>query len=161
MNTTITTITTKTTRHDADTARPAWRRVALAGVAGWLAATITVEVYAAVGRAAGLSILAGAPGAHAAQPVTSASFAFGVFICTFWGTVLALVVTRLASRPARIFVLTTVLLTAVSLASPLAAAHTAQSTKMFLAGAHLLAAAIVIPILSRWLPRVGRRVQKK
>lgn len=32
---------------------------------------------------ADVAMLAGAPGAHTAQPVTAASFAFGVFICTF------------------------------------------------------------------------------
>lgn len=150
------TATFATTRQDAPTTRPAWHRVALGGVAGWLAGTAAVEAYAALGRAAGLPMLAGAPGASAAQPVAPMDFAFGVFICTFWGTVLAYVIGRFASRPARTFALTTMLLTALSLASPLAAAHTADATKLFLTSGHLLVAAIVIPTLASRLPRQRR-----
>jgi Family of unknown function (DUF6069) len=151
-------MTTTTTHHDVQTTGPVWRRVALGGVAGWLAATAAVEVYAALGRAVGLSMRAGAPAAHTAQPVTAANFALGVFICTFWGTMLALVIVKVTSRPTRTFTLTTILLTTMSLASPLAAAHTAGSMKLFLACGHLLAAAIVIPILARQFPRTGRKV---
>jgi len=151
-----TAIATTTTDHDNQTNRPTWRRLALHGVAGCVAATAAVEFYAALGRTAGVAMLAGAPGAHTAQPVTAASFAFGVFICTFWGAVLALLLARVATRPTRAFILASTLLTAVSLVSPLAAAHTAESTKLFLAGGHLLTAAIVIPTLARRLPRIRR-----
>lgn len=90
------------------------------------------------------------PASHGRQ------LAFGVFICTFWGAVLALLLARVATRPTRAFILASTLLTAVSLVSPLAAAHTAESTKLFLAGGHLLTAAIVIPTLARRLPRIRR-----
>jgi hypothetical protein len=68
-----TAIATTTTDHDNQTNRPTWRRLALHGVAGCLAATAAVEFYAALGRTAGVAMLAGAPGAHTAQPVTAAS----------------------------------------------------------------------------------------
>jgi hypothetical protein len=139
---------------DRGAARPARRvlRVSAGGAAGWLAATAAIEAYAAIVRAAGVPMQAGAPGAHTAQHLTAGTFAAAVFLCTLTGTALALLAARFSDRPARTFAVTTVLLTAVSLASPLDAAHTAGSTKLFLACGHLIAAAIIIPALARQLP---------
>ncbi|GAA2985544.1 hypothetical protein LV75_005308 [Actinokineospora diospyrosa] len=64
---------------------------------------------------------------------------------------LALLVARYAKDAARTYLRTTVVLTALSLAGPLAAADTATSTKVVLVVAHLLAAAIVIPPVARRL----------
>lgn len=145
---TSTSLSQTTSRDNRASMRSTWR-IALAGAAGGIAATAAVELYGAVGRAAGITMRAGAPGAHAAAPVTAGSFAIGVLICTFWGTVLAVVVARVARRPVRVFTAITILLTAASLVSPLAASHTDSSTKLFLACAHVLAATVVIPTLAR------------
>ena len=75
----------------------------------------------------------------------------GVVVCTFWGTVLAAALSRRATNPSRTFVRVTVALAAASLIVPIGAAHTPGSTKVVLIGAHLLAAAIVIPVLNRAL----------
>ena len=64
---------------------------------------------------------------------------------------LAVVLARYARHPARAYLRATLALTALSLAVPLSAADTATSTKVMLACAHLLAAAIVIPAVTRRL----------
>jgi heme A synthase len=94
---------------------------------------------------------AGNIGSDTAQPITVGMFAMGTLICTFWGTVLAMILARRALHPAKTFARATIALTVFSLASPLAAGGTATSTKLTLAIAHLLAAAIVIPVITRRL----------
>jgi hypothetical protein len=126
---------------------PVWLTGALAGIA---AATAT-EFYGLIARAAGIPMAAGNIGAAEAGPITVGMFAMGTLICTFWGTILAMVLARYASRPARTFVRTALALTALSLAGPLAAGATATSTKLMLAVAHLIAAAIIIPVIARRL----------
>ncbi len=76
---------------------------------------------------------------------------------TFWGTVLAVVFARRASRPARAFLATTLPLLTLSLTGPLTANATA-ATKVTLACGHLIAAAIVIPVVTRRLA-VARRAR--
>jgi hypothetical protein len=136
---------------------PGWHRIGIQGACAGLAATAAVEVYAAVSKAEGVRMEAGAPGAHAAQQLTVATFAMAVLMCTLAGIVVAVLIARFARRPLRAFVAVAVALTAVSLVSPLAAAHTAEATKIFLAGGHLIAAAIAIPVLARAVAR-SRRV---
>jgi hypothetical protein len=137
--------------------RPVWLVSVLAGVT----AAAATEIYGLAARAADIVMAAGSIGATTAEPITVGMFAMGTLICTFWGTVLAVTLARYASRPAWAYVRTTVALTAVSLAGPLAAGDTATSTKLMLALAHLLAAAIIIPTVTRRLShapgRHGRR----
>jgi hypothetical protein len=99
---------------------------------------------------------AGFLGAAIASPLTAASFATGVLVCTFWGAVLATILAKKAAQPARLFVIIAAALTAVSLAVPAGAGATAAATKVTLAAAHILVAGIVIPILARHL-RPARR----
>ena len=122
------------------------------GVAAWIIAIVFIEIYRAIGRAADVKMAAGAPGARSAQQISVLSFAEAVSICIVLGTLLALVVAEFARRPARTFVVATVVLVGASL-SRLDAAHARLSTKIFLAFGHLMVAAIVIPILTRQLPR--------
>jgi hypothetical protein len=146
--------TTMTRRASTFLATPVWLVSALAGVA----AAIATEVYGLVARAAGVPMEAGSIGATEAEPITVGMFAMGTLINTFLGTILAVILARYARRPARTYVLTTVVLTVVSLAGPLGAGDTATSTKLMLALAHLVAAAIVIPPVARRLvSSAGRR----
>jgi hypothetical protein len=133
--------------------RPLWLVSALAGVS---AATAT-ELYGLAARAAGVPMSAGSIGASSAGPITVGMFALGTLICTFWGTVLAVILARYAARPARAYVWTAVALTAVSLTGPLAAGDTAVRTKLMLALAHLLAAAIIIPTVTRRMSHAAGR----
>lgn len=129
--------------------RPVWLVSASAGVA----AAIATELYGLAARAAGVAMAAGNLGAAKAEPISVGMFAMGTLICVFWGTLLAMLIARYATRPARVYAGATVALTVLSLATPLAAGHTAASTKLMLAAAHLLAAAIVIPVVTRRLAR--------
>ena len=99
---------------------------------------------------------AGEMGASHAQAITSASFASGVVFCTVAGTILAMILAARAAGPARAFVRTTLILVAVSLVFPLAASHTATTTRLTLALGHLIAAAIVIPVLTLRLTQSRR-----
>lgn len=130
--------------------RPVWMVSALAGVA----AAAATEAYGLAARVAGIPMEAGNAGASTAEPVTVGMFAMGTLICTFWGTVLAVLLARFARRPARAYLGATVALAVVSLAFPLSAGATATSTKLMLAVAHLVAAAIVIPAVTRRLTAV-------
>lgn len=134
------------------TNRPVWLVGAVAGVA----ASAATEAYGLLARAAGIPMSAGSVGAPSAGPITVGMFAMGTLICTFWGTVIAVLLKRYARRPARVFLWTAVGLTAVSLAAPVLAAHTAVSTKIMLLVAHLVAASIVIPAMTRRLARAAR-----
>ena len=129
--------------------RPVWQVSALAG----LIAAVATELYGLAARAAGVPMAAAGLGSAKATPITVGMFAMGTLICTFWGTILAVVLARHAAHPARIYVRATVTLTALSLAVPLSAADTAVSTKVMLAAAHLIAAAIIIPAVTRRLSR--------
>ncbi|MBM7775899.1 hypothetical protein JOD54_006103 [Actinokineospora baliensis] len=131
------------------TTRPLWLVSATAG----LAAAAATEVYGLLARATGIPMAAGNIGADTAEPITVGMFAMGTAISVFWGTVLALLFARFARNAARTYLRTTIVLTALSLAGPLAAADTATSTKAMLILAHLLAAAIVIPPITRHLAR--------
>lgn len=127
--------------------RRVWRGAVIAAAT----ATAAIELYAAAVRAAGVPMKAGFLGAATASPLTPASFATGVLVCTFWGTVLATILAKKAAQPARLFVIVAAAATAVSLAIPAGAAATAAATKLALAAAHILVAGIVIPILARHL----------
>jgi heme A synthase len=133
---------------------PVWLVSALAG----LTAAAATELYGLAARAVGIPMAAGNIGATTSGPITVGMFAMGTLICTFWGTVLAVLLARYATRPARAYAWATVALTVVSLAAPFGAGDTATSTKLMLAVAHLVAAAIVIPTVTRRLSHApGRR----
>jgi Family of unknown function (DUF6069) len=121
----------------------------VAAVAGVAAA----EVYVALVKGAHVSMSAGFLGGTQAAPITAASFAIGVLVSTFWGTVLSAVLCKLSGHPRRAMLLVSSALAGVSLFVPLDAGATATSTKLALAGAHVIVALIVIPLLARAVPR--------
>lgn len=105
--------------------------------------------------AAGVPLRAAAFGAHTATQVNAGWLAFGVALGTFWGTVLAVILARSAARPARAFLATTLPLLALSLTGPLTA-HATAATRVTLACCHLIAAAIIIPAVTRRLATARR-----
>jgi hypothetical protein len=123
--------------------------VLLGGVKAAAAGAVVLSLYGAVAIAVHGPMAAGDPGADHAAPVQVGSFAPGVVLCTFIGTLIALATVRFAARPQRTFVRVVVSLTAISLIAPLFASHTTEATRLILAGGHLLAATVVIPILTR------------
>lgn len=147
MNPTTPTATTLTP--EARAPRAVW--LVSAGAA--LAAAAATELYGLAARAAGVPMSAGNIGARTAEPIAVGMFAMATLICAFWGTVLAVLLARFAARPARTYAWTAAALTALSLAGPLFAGATAVSTKLTLAVGHLLAAAVIVPVVARRLDR--------
>lgn len=117
------------------------------GGAGVLGAAILFG-YGTLVQAIEGPLRAGDFGASSAAPVTPANFSIGVVFCTVIGTLLAVAVNHWAKRPSRTFARVAIALVAVSLASPLAASHTTEATRLTLALGHVLAASIIIPIIS-------------
>jgi len=127
--------------------------IPVAGAAAALAGAIVLYGYGALARALSVPMRAGEPGASHAQAITPLSFATGVIFCAILGTILAMILAARAAGPARAFLRTALVLVAVSLAFPLAAGHTAVATRFALALGHLIAAAIVIPLITLRLAR--------
>jgi hypothetical protein len=144
--TTVTTTTTPRTTGFLTTA-PVW----LVGASAVAVGALVLFAYGAAANALSVPMRAGEPWASHAQAISAGSFAMGTLVSAFWGIVLAVVLARWAARPGRTFAWTAAALTAVSLAFPLSASHTATATKLTLAGAHLLAAAIIVPVIARRL----------
>jgi hypothetical protein len=132
--------------------RPVW----LVGILATLAGAVVTEAFALVARAAGVPMEAAGPGATEAAEIPVGGFFGGVVFWSVAGIVLAVAFARWAGRPARTFTVTTVALTALSLAGPAVAPHTATSTQIVLAASHVVAAAVVVPLLARRLAHVRR-----
>ena len=138
----MTATATATATTDLRTSSASIVRVGLAAAATASLATIAV---AATGRAAGISLDV------SGEPIPVLGFGVMTAICSALGLLIALVLTRTAAHPQRLFVRITVALTALSLVPDLIA-DAATPTKALLMLAHLVAAAIVVPALARRLP---------
>jgi hypothetical protein len=79
--------------------------------------------------------------------------ATSIAMCMVLGTLLAAGLNWKARRPAYTYVLVASVLTFVSLGAPLAAAGTSAATKCTLIVAHLIAAAVIVPLVARCLRR--------
>ncbi|MFF3866421.1 DUF6069 family protein [Micromonospora sp. NPDC001898] len=134
-----------TTRTAAPRATTGARSMLVAGVAATAVASLATTLVAAAGHAAGISLdISGAP-------IPVVGFASLTAIFSLVGLVLAAVLRRFARRPRSTFVRTTVVLTVLSLVPDVIADATA-GTKVLLILTHLVAAAIVIPVVARRLP---------
>jgi hypothetical protein len=129
--------------------RPVWQVSYLSG----LAASVAVEAWGLAARAAGVPMRAAGLGSHHATPVTVGMFAMGTMIVTFWFTFAVILIARYARNPRRVYLATALPLLALSLAIPLTASDTPTSTRLTLAAAHLIAAAIIIPAVAIRLSR--------
>ena len=129
--------------------RPVWQVSYLAG----LAASVAVETWGLAARAVGVPMRAAGPGSHHATPVTVGMFATGTMVVTFWLTFAVILMARFSKHPRRTYLRTALPLLALSLAAPLTAADTPVSAKLTLAAAHLIAGAIIIPVVARRLAR--------
>jgi Family of unknown function (DUF6069) len=131
--------------------RPVWQVSYLAG----LAASVAVETWGLAARATGVPMRAAGLGSHHATSVTVGMFAMGTMVVTFWFTFAVILIARFSKNPGRTYLRTALPLLALSLAVPITAADTAVSTKVTLAAAHLIAGAIIIPVVARRLSRPG------
>ncbi|GAB2848656.1 hypothetical protein GCM10027176_60170 [Actinoallomurus bryophytorum] len=139
----VTTTPTATTTTATATAAPA-KSLIFGGLTAAALAAAATATLAAVGKAAGISLVVGG------GPIPVSGFAVLTVIFSTVGLALALILTRTVHRPRTVFVRTTITLTALSLIPDLAA-DAAGATKMLLMSTHLLAAVIVIPAITRRL----------
>jgi hypothetical protein len=131
--------------------RPSVRRVLAGCVTATVAGAAVLLAYGAVAVAIHGPMQAANHGASHAVPITAVSFAIGVVFSAFFGSVLAVALASWTAHPARTFLRAAIALTVVSLAAPLAASHTTEATRLILAAGHVVAAAVVIPVIVRAL----------
>lgn len=142
---TRTTATTTTTPRDGGRASRPWG-LALTGTVATVAAMAVTAVAAALAKVAGADFELGADGE--AVPVSGAAVMTGIF--SIVGVAIAAALRRWSTRPATFFVRVTVTLTALSLI-PTFFSGGDTATVAALVVLHLVAAAVVIPALTRAL----------
>ncbi|WP_297618381.1 DUF6069 family protein [Nocardioides sp.] len=120
--------------------------MARTGLLAALAAVALTAVTAALARAIGVELEV--PDGGETIPLSGIAFMTGVFSVA--GVVIAAALERWSPRPRQHFVRTTVALTAVSLVPPWLVGA-AGSTSVALVVLHLVAAAVMIPVLARSL----------
>ena len=141
------TITTASfVRTDASTTTSMWRPAAAAGVA---AAAATAAV-ATVAHAAGVPLTLDG------EPIPPSGFAVMTLVCVAVGFGIAVAMRRWARRPQRAFVRSSLALTAVSFLPDLLVPAASADTRITLMATHVVAAAIVIPVIAARLDRVNR-----
>ena len=138
--TAITTLTAPTTRPATVQSAPAKQLRKTGAISGLVAAGATLAV-AASATALDVPIEVGG------KAIPLLGFAQLTFVGAIIGTILAIVLSHRADRPARTFVVTTVALTVLSIV-PDVLADATTATRLTLALTHVVAAAIVIPALS-------------
>ncbi|KAB1107565.1 DUF6069 family protein [Micromonospora aurantiaca (nom. illeg.)] len=123
-----------------------FRRLAVTGLVATIAAMAVTTLAAALARAAGVDFEI--PDGGETIPLGGFAVVTGFF--SLVGVVIAAVLLRFSAHPARRFVWTAVSLTALSMVPPFIAGGDAATT-VTLAGLHLVAAAVMIPALTRSL----------
>lgn len=142
------------------TPRSTTRAVLTSNLLATAVAAAATEALTGLVRASGVHLAVGNPGGDASSVVAGGAGACAVVVVLVMvlGTGLATAVNRFANRPLRTYQVTAAVLVALSLLAPLTAAATSAGTKVCLVAAHLLAAAIVVPIVTRSLARADRPV---
>ena len=136
--------------------RPPVRRVLGHGAIAAFAGTAVTAGYGAIVLAVHGPMRAGSFGAAQAGEVHVYDFAVNVLVPALVATALAVILARFARYPTRVFTWVTGALAVVSLAGPLTASHTTEAIRLLLALGHVIAAAVVIPILARGLATKDR-----
>ena len=120
----------------------------VAGVLGAAGAT----AVAVVAKAAGVPMLAAPHGAAAGKPIPMWGFATATLMSVAVGVLLAAALARwIPRRPVGVFVTLTAALTLVSFAGPITTGHATTATRLVLGLTHVVAAAVVIPMLATWV----------
>ncbi len=117
------------------------KQIRRTGLLAGLAASVATSTTAGVASAFGVSLKVGG------EAIPVIGFAQLTFLAAIIGTVMAVVMSHRAGRPRQTFVVSTIVLTALSIVPDVTAdAHI--STRLLLALTHVIAASIVIPALS-------------
>ncbi|HEX2576225.1 MAG TPA: DUF6069 family protein [Aquihabitans sp.] len=133
----MTTTTSTTSEAPASTTRAIWRTAAVAGVV----AAVATTAIGAIAKAADVPLVIGT------MEIQIPAFAMFTLIGAALGGLIATLVHKRAAQPRRTFLIATLVLTALSVVPDLTADAT-TATKLTLVGAHLVAAAIIIPALA-------------
>jgi len=136
---TSTTLTTRTTTGSRRKAHPLRRATLLVG----LGAAAVVTAFAAVAHEAGVGLTTGGT-----ESIPVLGFAQMTFVGAVLGGLIVAVLNRHSTQPRARFVLIASVLTALS-CIPSVAMPPDAATKITLVVAHLLAAAIIVPVLAR------------
>lgn len=134
-------MTATLTAPTATATSPARPRIAVPGVVAALAAAVANIGVAVTARAAGVDLTI------EGKPIPPLGFGNLTFLLSLLGVGLAVVLARRAARPRRTFVVVTGALTALSLVPPFLV-PAAGGTVAVLVLTHLVAAAVVIPVLA-------------
>lgn len=157
MTTTVSTPTRTTTptATRATTSRASYPRLLLVNVGATVVAGVVTEAWVAVMRATGVDMRLGDPFGDPSDTMRlpGGACATSIAMCMVLGTALAMLINWRARRPAYTYVVTAAALTFVSLGAPLVSAGASGATKFTLIVAHLLAAAVIVPLVARCLAK--------
>jgi hypothetical protein len=150
MTTTVSTPTNTTTA-----TRAPYGRLLLVNLGATVAAGVAAEAWTGIVRATGTELAVGDPFGDPDSVMTLpvGACATSIVMCMVLGTALAVLLNWKAKRPAFTYVVVASVLTFVSLGGPLVAAGTSAGTKFTLIVAHLIAAAVIVPVVARCLRR--------
>jgi hypothetical protein len=153
MTTTLSTPTNTTTT--TTKSRASYKKLLLVNVGATVAAGVATEVWTGIIRATGTDLRIGDPfgDPSSAMKLPVGACATSIAMCMVLGTLLSVVLNAKATRAAYTYVVVASVLTFVSLGAPLVAAGTSVATKLTLIVAHLIAAAVIVPVVARCLAR--------
>jgi hypothetical protein len=141
---TATTTLTAPTTYPADSATRAGRKIWRTGLVAAASASVATVTFAALAEAAGVSFKI------AGEAIPLPGFAQMTFLFSMIGAAIAVVLSRRATHARRTFIRTTLALTALSFV-PDALADAQAEALVALVLSHIVAAAIVIPLLASCL----------
>jgi len=150
-----TTLDTATTTESTTATRAPYGRLLKVSAGATVVAGVAAEAWIGLVRAAGVELRVGDPfgDPSSVMALPTGACATSIVMCMVLGTALAVGLNWKAQRPAYTYVVVASVLTFVSLGGPLVAAGTSAGTKFTLIVAHLIAAAVIVPLVARALRR--------
>ncbi|MFN2562864.1 MAG: DUF6069 family protein [Jatrophihabitans sp.] len=147
MTATISTAITSAPTAAASAPRPTTRRAVARTIAvATLVAAAAVELLVALVKSAGAEV------AIQGKPLGFGGCTIALLMCMVPAVAVIAGVRRWAAHPTRAWVRITVALTAVSFVPDLTVSSTSTGSRLTLMTAHLVAAAIIVPLVARRLP---------
>ena len=132
------------------------RRMWAVGAVAGLVASLVVIAFVAIAEGVGVPMEVAENGTNQPEQIPLPGYGMLILGATLVGLLLATAFRRWTGRPRRAFVITAVVLTAVSFTFPATTTAT-TATKVMLVITHLVPAALIIPAIAAHLP--SRRVR--
>ncbi len=151
----MTTTLHPTATENTTATRAPYGKLILVNLGATVAAGVATEAWVALMRAAGVKPMVGDlfGDPNSAMALPTGACATSIAMCMVLGTAMAVLINWKARRPAYTYVVAACTLTFVSLGAPLVSAGTNVGSKFTLIVAHLIAAAVIIPLVARCLAR--------